>query len=308
MSFQVTATQITTYKNNVEMALQQVESKLAPYAMQESASGKTQELTNLIGPVAGNEATERHGDTKYVNTPHDRRWLAKLPEYYYADMVDTEDRLKAGIDITGAYVKAGAATIKRGWDERFLQGFYGTALTGETGATQVAFPAGNICPVDLGAAGPTGLNMAKLRWAKRRLLANLVDTDMEEMFIGVTSVQYDNLLNEVQVISKDFTSADRKVIESGNLPTILGFNFIQCEYGNATSFPRAASLTVDGSGYRRVPVWTKSGMALGIWQAMNAYIDRLPSKQQSVQVYAGTTVSASRTQEGKCLQLLCLES
>lgn len=307
MSFQVTATQIVTFKNNVELALQQATAKLAPYATQEAASGKLFELTNLIGAVAGNEATERHGDTKYVNTPHDRRWLAKRREYYYADLVDTEDRLKAGIDLQGAYVRAGAATIMRGYDERFLQGFYGTALTGETGTTQVPFPAGNIGAVDIGAAAPTGLNLAKLRWAKRRLIANLVDTDMEECYVGLTSVQYDNLMNEVQVTSKDFTSGERQVIESGKLPPILGFNFILCEYGNAVSFPNAAPLTVDGSGYRRVPVWTKSGMAMGIWDAMNTSIDVLPSKQMSVQVWAGTTVAASRTQEGKCLQLLCAE-
>jgi hypothetical protein len=308
MSINVTATQIVTFRNNMELALQQSTSKLAPYAMQENASGKNFELTNLIGAVAGQEATVRHGDTQYVNTPHDRRWCPKRPEYYYADLVDTEDRLRAGIDLQGAYVKAGAATIARGKDERFLQGFYGTAFTGETGAVQVAFPAGNIGAVTIGAAAATGLNMAKLRWAKRRLMANLVDTDSEELYVALTSVQYDNLMNEVQATSSDFVSADRKVIESGQLPRLLGFNFIQCEYGNTTSFPVAAALTLDGNGYRRVPVWAKSGMAMCMWDSLNANIDRLPGKQQSTQVWAGFTGAAARTQEGKCLQLLCAEA
>lgn len=308
MSIEVTATQIVTFKNNMELALQQKTSKLWPYAMPEAGKGKNTELTNLIGAAAGNEATERHGDTKYGNTPHDRRWCPVRPEYYYADLVDTADKLRAGIDLEGAYVQAGAATIARGKDERFLQGFYGTAFTGETGATQVPFPAGNIGAVNIGAAGPTGMNMAKLRWAKRRLMANLVDTDSEELYIALTSVQYDNLLNEVQAVSNDFVSADKKVIESGQLPKLLGFNFIQCEYGNSASFPVAAALTLDGNGYRRVPVWAKSGMSAVTWDENNSYIDRLPGKQQSVQVWAGTTVAASRNQEGKCLQLLCLES
>jgi hypothetical protein len=308
MSINVTATQIVTFRNNVDLALQQSVSKLWPYAMPEAASGKNFELTNLIGSVAGNEANVRHGDTQYVNTPHDRRWCPKRPEYYYADLVDTEDKLRAGIDLQGAYVKAAAATIARGRDERFLQGFYGTAYTGETGATQVTFPAGNIGAVTIGAAAATGMNMAKLRWARRRLMANLVDLDMEEAYIALTSVQYDNLLNEAQATSTDFVSADRKVIESGKLPKLLGFNFIQCEYGNSASFPNAAALTVDGSGYRRVPVWTASGMAACTWQESNSFIDRLPGKQQSVQVYSGTTIAAARTQEGKCLQLLCLEA
>ncbi|MFZ4687854.1 MAG: phage capsid protein [Polymorphobacter sp.] len=306
MSFQVTTAQVVEYNNNVELALQQKTAKLAPYAMQMPGKGESCEIVNLIGQVRGNRADVRHGDTRYVSTPHDRRWVAKRPEYYYADLVDTADRLTVGIDLQGAYVQAGAATIKRGWDDEWLFGFYSAALTGKTGTTQVAFPAGNIGAVDLGAAAATGLNMAKIRWAKRRLMANLVDTDMDELYIAVTSVQYDNLMNEVQVISKDFTSADQKVIESGKLPKILGFNFIECEYGNTGSFENAG-LTLDGSGYRRVPVWTKSGMALATWQMMNNSIDRLPGKQQSVQVWSGTTVAASRTQEGKCLQLLCAE-
>jgi hypothetical protein len=308
MSIQVTQTQIVTFKNNVELALQQSVSKLWQYGTPEAGSGKSVELTNLIGAVAGNEANVRHGDTQYVNTPHDRRWCPKRPEYYYADLVDTEDRLRAGIDLQGAYVRAAAATIARGKDERFLQGFYGTAFTGETGATQVTFPAGNIGAATIGAAAATGMNMAKLRWARRRLMANLVDLDSDECYIALTSVQYDNLLNEVQAISKDFVSADRQVIESGMLPKLLGFNFILCEYGNAASFPSAAALTVDGSGHRRVPVWTRSGMATVTWQDMNASIDTLPTKQMSTQVYAGTTVAAARTQEGKCLQLLCAEA
>lgn len=307
MSFLVPVTAVSTFNNNVEMALQQVDSKLAQYAIPYDASGENFEMTNLIGAVAAQEAVVRHGDTQYVNTPHDRRWMPKLPELYYADLVDTADKLSAGIDLQGSYVKAGAATIKRAHDERFLQGFYGTAFTGKTGATQVTFPAGNIGAVDIGAAAPTGLNMAKLRWAKRRLMANLVDTDMDEFYIAITSVQYDNLMNEVQVTSKDFTSAERQVIESGRLPKILGFNFVECEYGNTTSFPRAASLTLDGNSYRRVPVWCKSGMGFGKWQELNATIDRIPGKQNSVQVFAGTTVAAARTQEGKCLQLLCAE-
>lgn len=308
MSVNVTATQIVQFKNNLELSLQQTRPKLWPHLTEESASGRLSELTNLIGPVPGQEIDERHGETKYNNTPHDRRWVAKRKPYTYADLVDSDDKLRAGIDLQGAYVRAGTATINRGYDERFLQGFYGVAQTGETGSTLVSFPAGNIIAANVGAGTATGMNVEKLIVAKQRFMANEVDLDEEELYVALTSVQYGELLRDLRATSRDFVSQQQMtVIESGKLPMLLGFNFIQIEYGNAASFPLAAPLSVDGSGYRRVPVWCKSGMAGGMWEKLFASIDTLPGRNHSTQVYARMDVAAARTQEGKCLQILCAE-
>ena len=141
------------------------------------------------------------------------------------------------------------------------------------------------------------------------MVANLVDTEAEELYIALTSKQSDNLLNEVQATSADFIKSNggMTVTQTGRLGMLFGFNFIECEFGNSSSFNNTA-LTLDSNSYRRVPVWAKSGMALGTWQGLNISIDRLPQKRNSIQVYAGITVAASRTQEGKCLQILCSES
>lgn len=309
MSINVTATQIVTYQNNVKLALQQKKTKLANHAMPFAAKGKRCEIDNLIGSVLPTENGTRHGDTQYVDTPHDRRWLVKPSSpFEYADLVDEEDRYRTGIDLQGSYTMACAATMARSADIAFLRGYYGNAYTGEDGGTIVTFPGANVGAVDIGAASATGLNIAKLRWARKRLQKNLVDIEEEELLCAITAEQSDNLLNEWKATSTEFVGSEKAVLKDGKLTKLLGFNFIECEYGSSTSFGSAAALTLDGSGYRRVMAWAKSGMTLGEWGSMQTSIDRLPHKRNSVQVYGRRDLAASRNEEGKCLQILCNEA
>lgn len=309
MSINVTETQIISFQNNMELVLQPTDSLLWPYAMQQPGRGKLVELTNLFGVVNAQEGDVRHGDTQYVNTPHSRRWCPKDKPVYLADLVDTEDQLKAGIDIQGGYVMTFAAGLARKKDERFLKGFYGTARTGETGATSVNFPAGRIIAATTGAAAATGMNIEKVIEANAMMKRGQVDMRKDECYMALTSIQYGQLLRDVRATSKDFISAgDRSVLETGTLPKLLGFNFIEMEYGDATFYPDAAPLTLDGSSHRRVPVWCKRGMAALTWgAAVSSSIDRLPQKRNSVQVYAECDVAAARTQENFCLQIMCAE-
>jgi hypothetical protein len=309
MSFQVTTAHIAEYTNNVEMVLSQTTAKLAPYTTPVACRGELQEITNLIGDVRPQRGGARHSDTQYVNTPHDRRWLAKEESYYFADLVDTEDQLRSVIALDGAYTRRAAAVVTRAKDEAVLRGIYGTALTGKTGGTQVAFPAGNIIPVDTGAAGATGLNMAKLRAARVQLMARLVDLEAEELCIALTARQVDNLLGEVQAASSDFISSmgGATVTMSGRLTKLFGFTIVECEIGNTASFGDAAALTRDIDSYRLVPFWARSGLALGQWGIVTGSIDRLPQKRNSVQVFSEIHVAASRVQEGKVGLIRCAE-
>lgn len=309
MSFNVTNAMRVTYNSNVELTLQQKVSKLAVHCTSADYSGEKSKIKDLVGSVKPNRGRTRHGDTQYNNTPHDGRWIAPTDEYYYAELVDRGDKyLTPGIDLEGAYTKAAAATLARADDDAFLEGFYGNALTGKDGSTVVPFNASNIIAVTTGAASATGLNIPKLRAARAMFVANLVDLDEEELFMAVTSKQTDNLLSELQATSMDFVdSRTSPVIVNGKLTKLLGFTFVECEFGNSASFDNAG-LTVDGSGYRRVPAWCKSGMHMGYWERMYTGIDPIPGKRYAVQVYAGKFVTGTRTDENKVLQVLCAES
>lgn len=307
MSILVTPT--IEFRDNVTMALQQTSSKLWPLLMPMAANGELTEITDLVVPVQPQTKTARFQPTGMTAGEHERRWCAIGPERYFERTADNYDKLKSRLDIGGTYTKAAAATIARAKDMAFLEGFYGTALTGKVGGTAVPFAAGNIVAANVGAGGATGLNVEKLRAAQEILTANFVDLEADECYMVINARQQRNLQSEAQMINYDFNKQDEPVLRSGKLTKLLGFNFVVMEFGNATSMTaEVAALTVDGSSNRRVPFWAKSGMAGVTWEDMFARVSEREDAHFAVQAYARTVVAASRTEEGKCGQVLCSEA
>lgn len=295
MAQQVTTAHKVTYQNNMKLRLQQKQSKLLASTTVIDVTGAMAQIDDTLGEVAPNYITTRHGDTLYNDTPHDRRWIAQPPAITYADLVDQHDKLATGIDLTGGYVKVGAATLNRGTDDAIIGGIFGNAQTGEKGTVLTPFDASNVVPVATGGAA-SGLNVAKLRAAWETLVGNYVDIDEDEMWIAVTASNVADLLGEVQVTSKDFAAYGGE-LRDGKLGKLFGFNFVHIELGNPMF--SNAGLTVTGGGYRKVPFWAKSGVVTAFWERLFTEVERLPTKNYSTQVYARRQVAATRTEEGK---------
>lgn len=289
------------YQNNVELILQQQKPMLLGCTDdQDDASADKIKIKDLVGNTGAQEADERHGDTKYNNTPHDGVWLPKPTELYFAELVDNADTLATGIDLQGTYTLTGAGTINRSIDQRILQGFYGPIISGKEGTVSTPFPAGQIVPVTAGgASGAQRMNTAKLRAANKLLAQGYVDM-AEPRYMVLTAEQNDDLLGEIPATHADFASAFKgRVNDAGQLVGMLGWTFIPLELANPL-LGSVAALSLDGSGYRKTPFWTKSGLRTNFWQRSRTMVDRLPGKLGSTQVFAGTTVAATRTQAGKC--------
>jgi len=298
MSNQVNITAQVTFENSVELALNQTKPLLDAAVTEQEASGEKAKIKDIVGNVASQTANERHGDTKYVNTPHDGVWLAKPDEEYYADLVDNADRLATGIDIQGEYTMAAMATINRARDDADLRGIYGSIISGKDGTTSTPFPNGMIVPVTTGqAAGNARMNVAKFRAANKMLMQNFNDMN-EPRFMILSAEQIDDILGEVPATSADFQRVYGGEYENGVLRRFLGFNIIQLELSNPL-LKFSSPLSVDGSGFRKNPFWVKSGLRRGVWQKLRSSIDRLPTKLYSTQVFAGTTVATTRVQAGK---------
>lgn len=298
MSQNVPASFQVKYQNNVELALQQQKSMLVDaVTVTDDASAEKVKVTDIVGNSPPQENDERHGDTKYNNTPHDGVWLPKQNELYFADLVDNQDKLQTVIDIEGSYTISGAGTVERAKDQRILQGFYGPIISGKEGTISTPFPNGQIVPVTVGgASGPQRFNTAKLRRADMMLTKGFVLG--EKKYMVLTAEQNDDLLTEVPATSADFKGAFGGEFVDGKIVRMLGWNFIHLELGNPLLGP-VAQLSVDGSGYRKTPFWTKSGMRANFWQRLRTMVDRLPQKLGSIQVFAGTTLAATRTQPGR---------
>jgi hypothetical protein len=299
MSNFVNAAFVQQYSTNIAMLLQQQGSRLRQCVTENPFHGKAASMVEQFGSVTPVKNQGRHSDTPLISTPQDKRWIYPV-DYDWADMIDSQDRLRMLIDPAGPYTMAGVYAMGRAMDDEIINGIFGTNQTGENGTTAVTFPGSQIVAATVGSTGNTGLNVAKLRAAKKLLMAAEIDLDTEQLFCGITAQQHDNLLNEVQAISLDYT--DRPVLVEGRIRSFMGFNFVHTE-----RIPGGASYagSINTGGLYYVPVWAKSGVALGMWNDVSASVDKRPDKRNSWQVYVTGTFGGSRIEEKRVVQINC---
>lgn len=290
---------VQQYATNISMLLQQQGSRLRSSVTEHSLVGKAASILEQFGLVSPVKNQGRHTDTPLISTPQDKRWVYPT-DYDWADLIDNQDRLRMLIDPAGPYTQAGMMALGRAMDDEIINGMFGTNNTGENGSTGVAVPAGQIVAATVGSTGNTGLNVAKLRAAKKLLMQAEVDIDNDMLYCGITATQHDNLLNEVQAISLDYT--DRPVLVEGRIRSFMGFNFIHTE-----RIPGGLSYQgpIATGGLYYVPIWCKSGVALGMWNDVQASVDRRPDKRNSWQVYVTGTFGGTRLEEKRFVQVNC---
>jgi hypothetical protein len=291
MSDQISTAFVQQYSTNVGLLLQQRGSKLRDTVSVGSYTGKAAKAVEQIGSVTAQARTSRHSDTPLISTPHDARWVFPT-DYEWADLIDDQDKLRMLIDPTSPYAINGAYALGRAMDQLIIDAALGTAKTGENGTTNTSFATASQ-QVTVGGT-PVGLTVAKLRSAKKILMANEVDVEQDPLYIAVTAKQLDDLLGTTEVTSSDYNTV--KALVQGQVDTFMGFKFIHTEL-----------LGVNGSSHRRVIAWAKSGLHLGMWNDINSKIDQRADKSYSTQVYVKGTFGATRTEEKKVVEILCAE-
>jgi hypothetical protein len=295
MSAPIATFYVQQYATNIALLSQQKESRLTKAVMIGSHKGKAASPVEQVGATAARKRNGRYVPIDPANTPTDRPWVYPV-DYDWDDLIDNADKLRMLIDPTSTYTVNGVSAMNRAKDDEIIAAFFATRNTGETGSTQTAFPAGQQVADTVGAGSATGLNVAKLRAGKKLLMAADIDLDSEEIWCAVSAAQHDNLLNEVQIVSTDFN--DRPVLVDGKVTRFLGINFIHTE-----------RLPLNGSSERRVPLWVKSGMHLGIWEDIKTDVSqRKDLSGLPYQVYLQGTFGATRLEEKKVVELPCAES
>lgn len=290
MSFQVTASFVQEYTDLIEILLQQQGSRFRGTVEEDTHVGEGAKAVDQIGAVTAQDVTDRHGDTPLISTPHDGRWVYPVSSIW-ADLIDKEDKLRMLINPENKYVKNGVNALNRRIDDHIVNAFFATAKTGKDGSTSTAFDTAN----QQIAAAAGGLTFAKLQTIREIFLANEVDLDMEPVYMAISAKQHTDLLGLTEVKSRDYNSG--MVLEDGVVKRFMGINFIQSE-----------RLGVDGSSDRRCPVWVPSGMHLGVWDDLNGSIDKRPDKRNAWQVMLTGSFGATRLEEGKVIEVLCVES
>lgn len=306
MSINIPTHYVQQYSTNVQLLLQQRGSKLRDTVMSGTHVGKQASPVDQFGAVAATKVTGRFQPMHRVDAPTDRRWVFPT-DYDLPQMIDHFDKLRLLTDPQSSYVTNGMYAMGRAQDDEIIAAFFGDAKTGEQGATTTSFgttlvaAGGQNVSADEGTVD-SGLSVAKLRAAKKRLMANEVDIDNDPLVCVVTAAQHDNLLADTQVVSGDFGWKDAPVLKEGKLERFLGINFKHCErLENGTDDTATTS--------RAIPVYAKSGMYLGEWESIqNSLSQRDDLRGKPWQVYTLGTFGATRLEEKKVVRVWCRES
>lgn len=291
MSFQITENFVQQYGSNYRILGQQRGSRLAAWCQPEPNIVGTSKTVERLGKTDAYSIVSRHGDTQYVQTPHSRRWL-DLADKGWADLVDELDKIKMLADPTSPYTALAVAALNRAKDDTIIAAANGNA---RVNGGVVALPAGQKIAVNA-----SGLTIDKLNTAREILDA--AEVDMEDttgqggpMRVCVVSArQLTNLLGATEVKSADYNTI--KALVQGQVDTFLGFKFIRSE-----------RLQKVGSD-RKVLAWSKGCIAFGTGMDVATSIDKLPTKNLSVQVYARESVGSVRIEDEGVVEISCQES
>lgn len=305
MSINIPVHFVQQYSTNLQLLLQQRGSKLRDTVMSGTHVGKQASPVDQVGAVAATKVTGRFQPMHRVDAALDRRWVFPT-DYDLPQLIDHFDKLRLITDPQSSYVTNGMYAMGRAQDDEIISAYFGDAKTGENGGTTTSFgtalvaAGGQNVSVSEGTAD-SGLSVAKLRAAKKRLMANEVDIDNDPLICVLTAAQHDNLLADTQVVSGDFGWKDAPVLKEGRLERFLGINFKHCE--------RLETGTDDVAGTSRaVPIYAKSGMYLGEWESIqNSLSQRDDLRGKPWQLYSLGTFGATRLEEKKVVRVWCRE-
>ena len=295
---------VTKFTTEVEFLTQQMPARFWERSTIRGYEGSGATAVEQVGSTEMTQVTGVAQPATQTDTPLDRRWIFPT-KWWIGDLVDTFEKLEIAISPDGYIATAFTYAMNRRKDRTWLTNFFGTASTGNTSTTGnaptnlITFPAGQIVAVGVGTAGGStavGLNVPKLRAARKLFRTKEVELEYDPAYIGISAIQEDDMLNQAQAISMDFQ--DKPVLAEGQITRFMGFEFVHSELLPVTSDP-----------YRMCPVWTKSGMRAGVWKDNNTQIyQRDDLIARPYQVASMLMIGATRLQEFKCVQINCSES
>ncbi len=312
MSMQIDTSFVQQFNSNVIHLSQQKDSKVAPYVNKKSQKSE-QEFFDRIGVVEAQEKIGRHADVTYVDTPHSKRSIT-MREYFHADLVDQEDKIKTLIDPEGEYSKSFRFAFSRKMDDVVIAAALGSAYSGKQGAVSaVALPNSQKLAAFDG-SGAAGVNLNLQTLIKLQEIFGLNEVDDGECFLALGSREKSHLLNITQVTNADYASI--KALVRGEIDTFMGFKFIFVNRLPTLTATIAYSVT-DGTvgagggvapvGARRCIAWKRDGILMTTGIDVMTKITELPAKHYANQVYMKMQIGAARMEEEKVVEILVKE-
>lgn len=282
---------IQQYNNTIYLLAQQQDNRFAMAVVVDTNWTGQSKFYDQYNQDSAVELTTRYADTP-TQLPDFRRRMVTPRYFVSATLEDPKDALQMAIDPKSIMMQAKMAAFNRTKDDIIISAQGGTAYTGQTGTTAVTFPTSNKIVFNQFTTG-NGLTKAKVLAAKRILDANEVEPT--DRFLSHTSAQLEDLLNTTEVTSSDYNVV--KSLVQGELKTWCGFSFIHSE-----------RLLTDTSSNRLIYAWQRYAVQLAIQKEIEGRVDERADKNFAWQVYMRMCLGSTRLEEGRIVQIACVEN
>jgi hypothetical protein len=191
----------TQFSNAVELLLQYEGSMLEPFVRVMPFTGEKAEVIKQFGDTEFRDDNQRGDDTPNMEVTRDSRWIFPH-DVDWGYLFERKDDLRMIIDQQGPLLRAAANALGKKTDQIIVnEGIFGDVKTGRNAGTTVSFPSGQKVAATVGGGGSaTGMNLAKLRAARKKLAAAYI-SPRAKLYMAITENQHDELLGETQVTS-----------------------------------------------------------------------------------------------------------
>lgn len=290
----------TQYASAVELLAQQLRPRIASTFAPMTAEGMSATVVDFIDSFEADERTTLYDDIPFSDVSHTRPWV--YPRHFdKAIPFDSIEKMQMNANPESAYVQGVVAALNRKQDLEAIRAFFDTRNLGQTGTTTEAFNVNSnrVVSQDIGGTG-SGLNVEKIQQALRLMRQSEVGIEAgEQVHIVISPAQEQNIMNEIEVISSDFTM--KRIMDSG---TIAGSGYMGLDWIISNFLP------VDGNGYRRIPFYTTAGMSFSTWDGgIKTSVDqRVDKRGRPWQVYGEGHFGSVRRDEKRVYEIKCVES
>lgn len=289
---------IAEFSDMVHTEAQQLQTRLRSKVITKMVSGNEFSYDS-IGDSEAHEVLTRNAETKYNDITHSRRW-GTMRRFTWSTLLDSFDDLQMLTDPQSEYAKAAARALYKKTDRIIVEALDATVKTGRTSATSTLTFA-NDGGTSI-ASGSAGLTFAKMRDVVKNWTDNDVGNDLPENFtLLITGQQQDDVLGEEKFTSGDYNSG--RFVENGKVTGLMGHDVIHFA-GGSTANP---ILTKSGND-RNCFCITDRSVCLGINKDLTITIDRIPTKNNAIQVHAEMFMGAVRTEGALVQKVLCTEA
>jgi hypothetical protein len=315
MSYSVPNLFVDEFHDDLYHVCQQTESNFAKAVRTEYGLINAEDKAfDMMDEFELQEKTGRSSKTPTLDPSNQRRWVTTTP-YHQSVRYDVDDDLSIKLSMTGEFVTAFKAGVKRKKDDIVIAAFEAATTSGRKGGSSITWASqgGNTkyTGLDTGrtiahdtssgnaSASDTGMTTEKIELALEYFANNECPDDIP-IWCAISPRQATNLFGQEEYVNVDYNNA--KPLTTGRL---LG-NWMNVNWISTPKIVLGSSNDVDGTtNVYECWCWAMDGMILGIADELTIEIDRLPDYSYCQQVYVHMNMGCMRFDEDKVIKIEC---